>query len=182
MPNHRSEIRDVRFTRSKGDGKQVNLPAKCAAYAENAKGGEMLVAMVAAPVMVAKGIAAMMRGDNNFAIHVPDLGVGKRFEGDYRVAISRLPGFAMAQVLIVADMPSLLIGPIEDALWRYLMSDRISTPLLRQWLPQIHDQLESYSKIIATNGFGCEVHVANFDTEMVDLIVSALLKRKKVWL
>jgi len=65
-------------------------------YAESAKGGKMLVAMVAAPSMVAKGIAAMMRGESDFTVHVTDFGVGKRFEEGYRVAISRLPGYSVS--------------------------------------------------------------------------------------
>lgn len=175
------QVREVRFTRQKVSGKSIVLPGKCTAYAESVKGGELLVAMLAAPTMVAKGIAAMVRGANPFTVHVEGLGVSKPCEEEYRVSVARLPGYSTAQVLIVADMPSLLIGPLEDALWRYLMSDRISTPLLREWLPQIREHLEKHAKISGTNGFGCEANVANFETEFVDKTVSSLLKKKRIF-
>ena len=182
MPITTPQVRDVKFERFKASGKAVSLPAKCVAFAESTKDNRLLVAMVAAPSMVAKGIAAMMRSQHDFQFHVTDFGVSKRFEGDYRVAISRLPGYSMAQVLIVADTQALLIGPVQDALWRYLMSDRISTPLLREWLPQIHAELERWAKIIGTNGFGCEANVANFETDVTDRIVKELLRKRKVFI
>jgi len=176
-----STVREVRFQRWNASGKAVDLPGRAVAFAERMDDSAMLLAYVAAPAMVARAIGAMVRGSNEFRVSVAGFGVSKCSEDGYRVSIARLPGYSTASVLIVAADEQLLLGPVDEALWRYLMSSRISTPMLRAWLPQIRGELDRWSKIGGTNGFGYEVNVAKFESAEVDVIVSKLIKQRRVF-
>jgi len=174
-------LRDIKLTRWRSGGSPLVHPAKCKAYAvAEERQPRFLIAHLAAPVNVAKGIAAMVRGGLDFEVYCDSVGHSQNCPHGYSVAITRLPKFSTAQVLIVSKDPQLLVGGYEQALWDYCKGDQITTPLMDQWQESIAESVERFALVRQAGGFGIEARIARFDSQRMDKLVSGLLSKRKI--
>lgn len=122
----------------------------------------------------------MFRSERDFDVACPKLGRAGRYEDGYRVSVSRLPKYSTGHVVAVAKDPLLLIGDLGRQLGRILWSEFITTPLLPEWIPHIRQELLKKCKIERALCFACVVHVAKFEPEDIDQIVSRLIRSKRI--
>ena len=59
-------------------------------------------------------------------------------------------------LLAIARAPGLLPCISDEALWHELMSERYTTPLLREWVPVLRKELERANCLQKARGFGCQ--------------------------
>lgn len=70
------------------------------------------------------------------------------------------PGWS--HMVAIANDPGLLIGNTDDHWWKFLMSDQITTPMIRQWVPYIRGKLAPLCR--ECRGFGDDVFLAPHKT------------------
>ena len=108
----------------------------------------------------------------------------------YNVFKHRL-GFGQEHRLFVTRTPGFMLVATEEAIWRELKSEQFETPLVREWLPYVAQQLRAKSFLVE-----CKVHpyeeaddssspmlscaVINATTADVDAIVLEGLRNKSI--
>lgn len=94
----------------------------------------------------------------------------------YDVALKKL-ALNSWHLLAVARNPGLLPCVSDEALWRELMSERYTTPLLREWVPALRAEFEKAGCLEKARGFGCQAGVLNLWQEDLDRGVKRGLER-----
>ncbi|MFO0803419.1 MAG: hypothetical protein U0791_09900 [Gemmataceae bacterium] len=85
-------------------------------------------------------------------------------------------------VLLLSRRPGFLPVRSDNALWQHFRSDQFSTPLLREWIPWLRNELVRHGKLIALTRTGCEAAVLETDSELLDELVSQGLRSRRLWL
>lgn len=176
----KSQIHTMTLIRYSAKGKQTRFDIRCNAVAASSNTGELMFLSGAVSAGAARATAAAIRSNQGFAIGGKVIGKAGESEHGYKVFLSRLPKYATAHLVAVASTPRLLIGDLDDQLFRFLQSREVTTPILPEWVPKIRMLLKRKALIRHTNGFGCDVSIAEFGTQEVDEIVSKLLASRKV--
>lgn len=138
-----------------------------------------MVASLVGSSAACKACSAMLRNKNSVGAAAIEIDGSQHYayEKGYDVKIQVLPRFSTAQLVMVARTPSLLFGEKVSAVYRYVMSDEFSTPMLPEWAPYLCDVLESSGALYAAEGFGEEVSLCHVSQEKLDEIVSTGLKK-----
>lgn len=123
---------------------------------------------------------AMIQGGNEFEAGCDGVGRCDWFPDGYMVSVGRLPKYNTGWIVAVAKDPRVLIGDCRQQLRRFIMSEHITTPVIDQWLPAIEDGLSKRGDLFKLNSVGCQAWYADFGTDVLDQIVSKLLKSRKV--
>lgn len=173
-------MRDMSVIRRSSSGKDQVIDGKAAAYASDCQTAELLFANFAMPVMAAKAAKAMLHSSTNCIVRCDGYGHNEKVDEGYRVIVNRLPKFATCQVIAIAKKPELLLGDKAEAVWGYITSPAITTPVLPEWRDYIIGELTAHAKIGVPNGFGYPVWLAAFTTEDIDRIVCEGLKKKRI--
>src|SRR5580704_6528337 len=127
---------DLATLRIRCSGSETSLDCDALAVA----GQTVLLASVAGPASTIKALAALLQTKQ-----AVDLWIGNRsfdkYPGSYRCHKCRL-GYNTWHMIAVAEHNGLLLDGSDAALWRELQSDRFTTPLLRDWIPEVRRVLE----------------------------------------
>ena len=173
-------MREVIFTRESKSGKDQRVVGRAESFAVGTKFRELLFINCAMPMVAAKAAAAMIRGRNDSHVTVHGFGFAGKVEEGYQVVIRRLPKFATCQLIVVARWPRLVFGDVNEAIWRYVTSQAITTPVLPEWREYVVDRLMTMAKVGRPNGFGFPAWLAEFETKDVDSIVEYGLSKRKI--
>jgi hypothetical protein len=80
-------------------------------------------------------------------------------------------GLNVHHLVAVADTPGLLMSLDEESVWQALLADRFTTPLLREWMPYLVEQLLIENAIRRPEAYGCAPAVLLADDAVLDEIV-----------
>lgn len=81
-------------------------------------------------------------------------------------------------LLAVSKDDHLLVSNTQEHLWAMLRSDRFTTPILKDWMPALHEKLIEKKVIVPLAGFNHNAAVAHFEDELLDTLVADGVKRK----
>lgn len=95
-----------------------------------------------------------------------------RSEHGYRCRIHKL-GVGTYHLMAIAKVPGLLPVVNEESLYQEFKSDRYTTPLVREFVPYIADQLRKQQLLIDLDCFQCEAGMLEADDEELDAVVEA---------
>jgi hypothetical protein len=155
-------------------GSETSLDCDALAVA----GQTVMLASVAGPSSTIKALSALLQTKQAF-----DLWAGNRsyekYPGTYHCHKCRL-GYNTWHMLAIAEHNGLLLDNSDAALWRELQSDRYTTPLLRQWVPEIRRVLEGNELLRTCGGHGCQVGVLRLKDEELDAIVADGLREGRL--
>jgi hypothetical protein len=143
----------------------------------------VLMVSGAGPESSVKAIAAGLRSNARvqFVIDQPGMYSSdpKRHEEGYRVYTARIDGnYNYWHILLVADVPGFLPILSDDSLWQDISSDRFTTPVLREWMPWLREQMEnSWPKMLVNlKQSGCNAGMLIATTEDLDGLVQSGLE------
>ena len=143
---------------------------------------ELYVLSVAGPAAAIKATNAALLTDarTRFTMDIPGHGshnpLRRPRDTKYRIRKARLGQMNTWHLLAIADVPGLIPNLSEDAVWRALMSEEITTPLLRKWLPYVTRQLRALDHLEKLLSWGCQAALLTADSDDVDDIVSRGLR------
>ncbi|OWK34119.1 hypothetical protein FRUB_10090 [Fimbriiglobus ruber] len=66
----------------------------------------------------------------------------------------------------------------DESLWRLLRSHRFTTPLLRQWVPWLSQEMQKKGDIVRLTQSGCDAALMLADDETLDELVKQGLKQR----
>lgn len=101
----------------------------------------------------------------------PYVEIDKNPEG-YHVHVSKLCRNTW-HLMALADDPGLLVSSDPDTVWAALCRDHLTTPIIRPWLPWLHDTLLQLGSgyLRRVRGFGCRACLLEVDTDRLDELV-----------
>lgn len=160
-------------------GKEVDLTMQCNALATAGAGGSYEIALlsVAGSSSTLKSVQAALAARAKVTFKPDDIsGFYSHFrllrhEGGYRFYRHRM-GYQTWHLLAVARMDGLLTESSDESLWRALMSDQITTPMLRGWVGYIKTELTGESLLRPLRCFNCTASVLSATSEEIDAIVA----------
>jgi hypothetical protein len=82
-------------------------------------------------------------------------------------------GFGLCHALFVTKAPGFLLVLSEEALWQELNTTRFTTPLLREWMPYLEQQLRDCNRLEDAHVYGCRCGILTATTKKLDEIVIA---------
>lgn len=90
----------------------------------------------------------------------------------YRIAKSKLGRFNAVHVVAVARIDGLIFGDLHESLSDFILSSQITTPVLKQWIPYLVDQLQEGQMIDQLHCYEISAYQCQFDSQALDEIVS----------
>jgi len=137
-----------------------------------------------------RGMGAVLGGKGDRAIAMTGLQVTDgqvqtalytctRIEEGYRRHVHRL-GLGMAHAVFVGRDPRFLPNSHHEALWHVLMGTRYTTPMLRDWVPEIVGRLKAEGLLRPTMNFRCRCGLLTAKPEQLDQIVAAAVRSRSV--
>jgi hypothetical protein len=148
--------------------------------------GELLLASVVAPTQIIKGIRGWLNTTKRGMATATGAKVKKSFEHEgrlrepgnlnkldtgYATEVHRL-SYGLAHALFKARTPGLLVSLAEEALWQELNTTRFTTPLLREWMPWLTNQLLDHGLLVEADCHRCRCGVLPATTADLDAVVS----------
>ena len=88
--------------------------------------------------------------------------------------------FGMCHVLFISHMEGFMPVVDDTAIWSELKSDRYTTPILREWMPYIKEQLEGRGLLKMCWQYRSQCATITATTEHLDDIVSTGLKSRRI--
>jgi hypothetical protein len=88
--------------------------------------------------------------------------------------------YGQAHALFVTKSPGFMKIVNEEALWQELNNVRFTTPILRQWMPYIEQELRRMELLEEAHVFNCACGVLSAQTKHLDMIVSTGLKNGSI--
>ncbi len=95
----------------------------------------------------------------------------KKDETQYLTFFHRLP-FGMAHAVFVSKRPGFLPVGTPTRIWKELMDNRFTTPMLRGWMPYIVEQLRAKDLLRDAWCYRCQSVLLTATTEDLDQIVT----------
>jgi len=94
----------------------------------------------------------------------------------YRVCRSKMD-YGMWHVLCLAKRDGFLPVISDETVWQLLQRDRFTTPLLREWVPWLRQEMKKLGIIVAMTQSGCDAGLMLADSESLDDLVSRGVKQ-----
>jgi|GEM_PF-6456683 len=153
------------------------------------RNGSILVASVAGPQTAVKSFAAALNENvkltvncQGFAIvdadgEQQDINTSREFtrvgggQGRYKCHMHRL-GYNQVHCLAVVKDAWLMPCVTEDSLWQKLRSPRYTTPLLREWMPWLMQNLVDEGLLEKLPAFQCQPGMLTADDSHLDALVT----------
>jgi hypothetical protein len=79
-------------------------------------------------------------------------------------------------LVAVSKLGGIVLNVNDDRVWEVLTGPGYTTPLLREWMPEIVRHLTDRRLLAVSEGFNASVGVLDLDGEMLDNIVSELVR------
>ena len=145
--------------------------------------GNLLFASVITDAMQFKGIRGALCTNKTISVGAPGVKVcrpgGKalepnsinKFPKGYEFHLHKLP-YRKVHAFMVAKQDGLMLAASEAHLWRELTDDRYTTPILRQWMPDIIPYLLLNELLVPAYGFNCEVAILKATVKDLDNCIS----------
>jgi len=159
-------------------GKETSLTLKCnqIAYDVTASSTPLLLASVAGPSSSIKALRVSLTSKTKveMVFSHPERNVYPRLsrhDSGYEIYLTKLP-FNTWHMLAIAKRDGLLTGMTDDHLWSALRKDSVTTPMLREWLPYIREELDLANYLSPLQCFGCEAAVIDCSVEQIDQIIA----------
>jgi hypothetical protein len=89
-------------------------------------------------------------------------------------------GYGLAHAVFVSRAPGFMLVFSEAALWQELNTTRFTTPILREWVPQIDKALRAENRLEDAHVFNCQCGILTATTSKLDEVVVKLLSRGKI--
>jgi hypothetical protein len=145
--------------------------------------GTLYLLSIAAAAQKVKGIGAALNSNASVCLSIEEtpLYVGETFvrssmqldraEGGYRRFLHKW-NYGWVHALYVSRAVGFLPSVCEEAIWQELNTNRITTPLLRSWMPYLTDRLLETKGLEYLPGHRCQCGLLTATTEDVDRIVT----------
>ena len=152
---------------------------KCNAMATLYLRGETSVYLlsVAGPSSAVKAVAAGLNSDAKATYKPEDMDglyswrdVRRPKETKFRIYRTKLGECNVWHMLAIADTVGLIPNFNEEAFWRYLTSEEITTPILREWVPYLLHRMSRH--LILLDSFGCDAVIVPPCQNVIDQYVS----------
>lgn len=160
-------------------GKDTDLTMHCNALAFNpsVSGYEIMVLSVASSSSTIKAVQAALHTRAKIVFYPSDIqGMQSywklyRSSHEYRIYRHRM-SYGMWHMLAVAKHDGLLTESSHESLWRALQRDSFTTPMLREWVPYVKEQLITRGLLMPLRMFNCNASILTANDEELDKIVS----------
>lgn len=165
-----------------------NFRMRCAQFAWNRSEQGIVLVSVAGPQTAVKSLMAALNQNGRLEVTVwgGEAGDGtplprySRFtrmgsQGSYQIATHRL-GFHAVHATAVLKHDALLPALTPEAVWNALSSRRFTTPVLREWVPWLMQQMESDGQLVELPAFQCRPGLLRLDDAGLDELVTRGLK------
>ncbi len=170
------------------DGKSIHIQARFDKVAVH-EDKLVFISLVAFSQDV-KAIRAALAAEINAPIWLRDVTLSKDGEpkvpgpvspspGGYRIDAHKL-GFGSIHALFTCRQQGFLANDSDDALWQELKQERLTTPLLRGWLPHIRKELELKRLLSRCYTLDCSCCVLTARSADLDVIVEYGLKNRLI--
>jgi tape measure domain-containing protein len=169
----------------RGRFNSTRFTVRCDAIGLHGERREILLLSLAGPESAVKAVAASLQSNNNRAeysvrctIGDSDLtrcNLGKGTAG-YKVHRNKLSCGNWWQILLLSTAAGFMPVLTEVTLWRELQSERFTTPLLREWMSWILQELKRRKLLFDLQGFGCQAGYLVAETGQLDELVSEGIK------
>src|SRR5579872_6247522 len=93
----------------------------------------------------------------------------------YRVYRTKL-AYGLWHVLCLGQREGFLPAVTDESLWQLLLADRFTTPLLRDWIPWLREEMKRRGSLVELTTFGCQAGLLLADGEALDALVSDGIK------
>jgi hypothetical protein len=80
-------------------------------------------------------------------------------------------GHGLAHCVLVTRTPGFMMIVNEETLWQELNTSRFTTPLLREWVPYLANQLRQIGRLRNALTYNCQCGVLSVSTRKLDEIV-----------
>jgi hypothetical protein len=94
----------------------------------------------------------------------------------YRIHRTRL-NYGLWHVLCLAKREGFMPVLNEGSLWQMLQGDRFTTPLLRDWMPWLREEMRKRGQLVELNQSGCQAGLLLADNDALDELVADGVKR-----
>jgi hypothetical protein len=95
----------------------------------------------------------------------------------YRVYRTKM-GYGLWHVLCLARCEGFIPLVNDETVWQHLRDRQFTTPLLREWMPFLCQEMEKRKIIVRLTQCGCQAGVMVADNEILDDLVSKGLKKR----
>jgi hypothetical protein len=94
----------------------------------------------------------------------------------YRVYRTKL-AYGLWHVLCLAKRTGFMPVVTEESLWQQLQRDQFTTPLLKDWIPWLRDEMKRREVLVEMTQFGCNAGLLLAENDTLDGLVSDGIKR-----
>jgi len=168
-------------------GSATNLDLRVNAFAyESGPENRLMVVSAAGPDGTIKACRSLLLSDvklvfattklTNFS---PFVRVVRNKDVKYEVASSKLQ-FHQGHLVARAKYPGLCVSMSEAAVWEFLNSEDITTPVRRKWVPYIKEKMIEERLIEPLRSFGCSACLIEAGSSDIDGIVTDGVKSGKL--
>jgi hypothetical protein len=88
--------------------------------------------------------------------------------------------YGLAHAMFVCRQPSFMLVYSDETLWGKLKETRYTTPIVKDWLPYIRDELTNDNLLVEAESYRCRCGVLNATTDDLDRIVTAGIRDGKL--
>ncbi len=180
---------DTIFGSIEFSGKDVAIPATSFDRLAISGRGELLLLSVVAPTQTIKAIRAILHGGAKVKItasgRVKQPSVSQVYAHQpgnlwpsadgYTTHIHKLD-YGQAHALMITKSPGFMKVVTEETIWQELTDTRLTTPVLRQWVPYIAQEMRAREILEEAHCFRCNCGYMSATTADLDAIVSEGLK------
>ncbi|MBC8867794.1 MAG: hypothetical protein H8E44_00155 [Planctomycetes bacterium] len=189
MTQTTSELPEVgKILFASGDAARYTLHCSAVAYQRNYEDHDgLMILSVAGTSTAIKSLNAALLADAKARYTLDDIPGHSRHNPlkrpagtKYRIRKAKLGALNTWHLLAVADTPGLIPNLTDDAIWRVLTSDEITTPVLRKWVPYVSQRLFANRQLVKLHAWGCSPVLLTADSDGIDAIVSQGLKEGEI--
>lgn len=155
-------------------GDEARYTLWCDTFRTRNNQNELWVLSVAGPATAIKSVRAVLYTDPKarFGVHQNEKYNPMRPKGvKFKCHAAPLGVGNTWHLVAYADVPELLLDTSDAGLWARLSSDAFTTPLLREWLPYLRDEITERGAILPLDGWGHPVSRLTLTDGVLDDIV-----------
>lgn len=97
----------------------------------------------------------------------------------YRIYRTKID-YGLWHVLCLAKRDSFLPIITDETVWQRLQSSQFTTPLLREWVPWLRNEMKRRKVIVELTQHGCQAGLMLANDEALDALVSSGIKKKQL--
>jgi SNF2 family DNA or RNA helicase len=145
---------------------------------------EILLLSVIGSETAVKALSAGLRSSDRdqkrivYSVHIGNVNqndLSKAPDG-YRIYRTKMD-YGLWHVLCLAKRDGFLPVVSDETIWQLLQSDRFTTPLLREWVPWLCQEMKRRNVIIELTQNGCHAGLMLTDNDCLDAIVGKGIKK-----